>query len=57
MHTNRVHFEESVVMHNAAKINVHRRDEYSVFSPGEGSFHYSHSSSSMINTQNMSSEI
>lgn len=56
MYTNRVHFEESVVMHYAAKINVYGGDEGSTFSLGEGSFLYSHSSSYMINIQNMSSE-
>lgn len=56
MYTNRVHFEESVAMHNTAKINVYGGDEGLVFSSGEGSFNYSHSSSYMTNIQSMRSE-
>lgn len=51
-----MHFEESVAMHSTAKINVYRRDEGLVFSSGEESFHYSHSSSYMTNIQNMRAE-
>jgi len=34
MYANRVLFEDSAVMHNAATINVYREDEGSVFSTG-----------------------